>query len=138
MDRRDFTKKTLLTGCSLLTGSMLISSCTTTKSIQSQISENNTIQIKLAELSERNLLIVKIPELESSILLIKNNDEWKAVHMECTHIQCELALKKDLLVCPCHGSTFTTTGKVLTGPAHLDLPQLPTRLTDHFLEITFE
>lgn len=43
----------------------------------------------------------------------------------CTHMGCEVpAYKADAkeFMCPCHGSTFTNTGEVISGPARTRLP----------------
>jgi cytochrome b6-f complex iron-sulfur subunit len=40
-----------------------------------------------------------------------------AVSAVCTHLGCLIREKKGELVCPCHGSSFDLTGKVLQGPA---------------------
>ena len=137
MNRRDFTKKTLLTGCSILTGSFSITSCKSTKNILGTIQSTNSILVYLDQIADHNKVIIKNPDREAPILLYKRNDNWEATLMECTHIQCELSLKKDLLICPCHGSTFTMEGNVLNGPAKINLSRLHIRLTDKFLEISY-
>lgn len=54
-------------------------------------------------------------------------DEENKLHLvsaECTHLKCTLGWNQDELSwdCPCHGSRFTYTGKVINGPANFDLP----------------
>lgn len=48
----------------------------------------------------------------------------------CTHLQCIVNVEGERLVCPCHGSTYDRTGRVLRGPAERPLAQFPARLTD--------
>ena len=48
----------------------------------------------------------------------------------CTHVGCPISLWEQQthhLLCPCHQSTFDLgdNGKVIFGPAHRPLPQLP-------------
>ncbi|MGQ4560294.1 cytochrome bc1 complex Rieske iron-sulfur subunit [Dermabacteraceae bacterium P7054] len=53
----------------------------------------------------------------------------------CTHVGCPVALYEQQthhLLCPCHQSTFDVTdgAKVIFGPAHRPLPQLPIEVDD--------
>jgi Rieske Fe-S protein len=45
-----------------------------------------------------------------------------AISMVCTHQICLLKAAGSGFECPCHGSSFDITGKVLQGPARDDLP----------------
>lgn len=59
-------------------------------------------------------------------LTLQADGSISAVSMYCTHVCCELTYdptSKDLL-CYCHGSVFNTNGRVLRGPAYVDLPQI--------------
>jgi glycine/D-amino acid oxidase-like deaminating enzyme/nitrite reductase/ring-hydroxylating ferredoxin subunit len=54
-------------------------------------------------------------------------DEYGMLHIvsaECTHLKCTIGWNKDEQSwdCPCHGSRFDYEGKVLNGPANIDLP----------------
>jgi Rieske Fe-S protein len=44
----------------------------------------------------------------------------------CTHMTCTLRFNQltASLMCPCHGSHFEFDGKVINGPATIDLPRL--------------
>jgi Rieske Fe-S protein len=62
--------------------------------------------------------------------LIKNADGTLiAVSMLCTHVCCECSFDAALKVfyCPCHGSVFDLSGKVVRGPAVDDLPVIQLR-----------
>ncbi len=56
-------------------------------------------------------------------MLFDNGTEAWAISRRCTHLGCTVNYhEKDQLVeCPCHQSRFTSTGKVLHGPAKKDL-----------------
>ncbi len=50
------------------------------------------------------------------------NGKYAVYSLICTHLGCVVALDGDAFKCPCHGSTFSTTGTVTHGPATLPLP----------------
>lgn len=54
------------------------------------------------------------------------------VSAECTHLKCMLNWNGDEKSwdCPCHGSRFTYTGKVINGPANEDLPSFSERVKE--------
>lgn len=52
---------------------------------------------------------------------------FSALPATCTHQTCTVSgFNGGVYVCPCHGSQFSKTGQVLSGPAVLPLRQLPT------------
>ena len=61
-----------------------------------------------------------------NMLVLQPDGSLIAFSTLCTHVCCQLqydaALKE--LGCPCHGSIFDATGKVLQGPASVDLPRV--------------
>ncbi|MBW7996129.1 MAG: Rieske (2Fe-2S) protein [Candidatus Glassbacteria bacterium] len=62
--------------------------------------------------------ILKIKGQE--ILFIRECEEViRALDPECKHRKCtvEYDNEQNLIVCPCHGSTYDTKGEVLKGPA---------------------
>jgi Rieske Fe-S protein len=48
-------------------------------------------------------------------------DEVGAISAVCSHLGCTVLPATPNLECPCHGSTFDTTGKFLQGPANANL-----------------
>lgn len=55
----------------------------------------------------------------------------------CTHEQCEInGSNSGRFVCPCHGSIFSTTGSVITGPAISPLRNFATSFAGTTLTIT--
>jgi len=57
--------------------------------------------------------------------LIKNSDgSLTALSMLCTHVCCECSFDSasKVFYCPCHGSVFDMSGKVVRGPAAVNLP----------------
>jgi Rieske Fe-S protein len=55
----------------------------------------------------------------------------------CPHLGCKVGLPQNgVIVCPCHGSTFTMSGKVTTGPAKTDLYRFDATLNGTAVTIT--
>lgn len=53
----------------------------------------------------------------------------------CTHRNCHLTLNPDGYDCPCHGSSFTLEGNVVTGPADRPLRRLNVAMNSQGLEL---
>jgi cytochrome b6-f complex iron-sulfur subunit len=64
-------------------------------------------------------------------------DTFVALSAGCTHQACEItAFTGQTFVCPCHGSRFDTSGRVVTGPASSPLRQFQTQIAGDVLTIT--
>ncbi|MGP8125636.1 MAG: Rieske 2Fe-2S domain-containing protein [Nitrososphaerales archaeon] len=64
-------------------------------------------------------------------MLMKNADgSLTALSMLCTHVccQCSYSASTKTIYCPCHGSEFDSSGKVIRGPASADLPTISLRI----------
>ena len=61
--------------------------------------------------------------VEHDFILFVDKDGPRAVSRKCTHLGCRLnyRTKENDLLCPCHQSRFTITGKRVSGPAKIDL-----------------
>lgn len=60
-----------------------------------------------------------------------------AVTAQCTHEACVVSNTTGTsYVCPCHGSEFDTSGRVIVGPAFLPLRQFQTQFTNNILTIS--
>lgn len=68
-----------------------------------------------------------------------SDTEVVTVSRVCTHQACTVALPGKpgaTLDCPCHGSRFETSGKVVQGPAARALSTFPTRIVGNEVVIT--
>jgi len=62
---------------------------------------------------------------------------FTALTATCTHQVCTITgLSGSDFVCPCHGSTFDTNGRVVAGPAPAALHQYPAQLANGVLTIS--
>ena len=60
-----------------------------------------------------------------------------ALSKKCTHLGCSVPWHEGekKFICPCHGSTFDTAGKVLTPPALRPLDYYPIRLENGLIRV---
>jgi cytochrome b6-f complex iron-sulfur subunit len=64
-----------------------------------------------------------------NMLTLGSDGTLTAVSLLCTHVccQCEYVQSSNVIACPCHGSLFDPSGKLLRGPAYSDLPVIQLR-----------
>lgn len=63
------------------------------------------------------------------ILVIKHSDSDATVYSPvCPHLSCRVSFSEEKFKCPCHGSIFDQTGKVVGGPAPRPLDTLPHKI----------
>jgi len=69
-------------------------------------------------------------EKASAWVIIDEAGSLTAFAPACTHLGCAYRWesRKELFVCPCHGSEFSKTGEVVTGPAERPLDQFSTKV----------
>ena len=72
------------------------------------------------------------------VLVARTGDAaFTALSSICTHETCAItAYSGTTFVCPCHGSQFDASGKVLVGPARTSLRQYTTAFANDVLTIT--
>jgi cytochrome b6-f complex iron-sulfur subunit len=64
-------------------------------------------------------------------------DSFSALTSTCTHEACTITgFDNTNFVCPCHGSKFTTTGRVVNGPASAPLRTFATSFANNVLTIS--
>ena len=64
-------------------------------------------------------------------------DAFTALTAICTHENCTITgFRSPTYVCPCHGSQYSTSGAVLSGPATRSLRTFPTQFAGTTLTIT--
>jgi len=132
MERRKFLGSIFIgTGSALVLGSA-ISSCrsgtgdaSTNESQQVLLNDeltiaNDNIEVDLS-LAENAALLSTGGFIYNGDIIIANtgNNEYLAVASACTHMGCKVSYSTESgnFPCGCHGSEFSTTGAVITGPA---------------------
>jgi glycine/D-amino acid oxidase-like deaminating enzyme/nitrite reductase/ring-hydroxylating ferredoxin subunit len=83
---------------------------------------------KIGELAQLAPGEARVVKYEGHRLAIYKDENGKiyTLNSACTHIKCEVAWNtaEKTWDCPCHGSRFSYTGEMLTGPARKDLESL--------------
>jgi Rieske Fe-S protein len=84
---------------------------------------------KLSSMSPGTPVYFEYPAGYPNMLMLASDGTPYAVSLLCTHVCCELYLPPGTkeLYCQCHGSLFDLTGKVVRGPANVDLPGVTLR-----------
>jgi cytochrome b6-f complex iron-sulfur subunit len=61
---------------------------------------------------------------EEGFVVFRDAQGLYAISTTCTHLGCTVAITAQGFACPCHGSKFDPTGRVVAGPAPRALPWL--------------
>lgn len=61
---------------------------------------------------------------EENFVVFRDAKGLYAISTTCTHLGCTVAITAQGFACPCHGSKFDATGRVVGGPAPRALPWL--------------
>jgi cytochrome b6-f complex iron-sulfur subunit len=72
------------------------------------------------------------------VLVARTGDAtFSALSSACTHAACEITgFSGQVFVCPCHGSQFDASGRVVGGPAPASLRQYTTQFANGVLTIS--
>ncbi|MGB0390724.1 MAG: ubiquinol-cytochrome c reductase iron-sulfur subunit [Salibacteraceae bacterium] len=135
MKRRKFITLCCHGAITIPLGISFLQSCGTiyyaTFSLQSgllTVSRSEFINTKKNKQVPRSFVLIKTDGLNFPICLSKiSSDSYIASLLKCTHRNCELNVGGGIYSCPCHGSEFSITGKVLQGPADKNLQTFKTK-----------
>lgn len=58
---------------------------------------------------------------DQNIFVYRDHEAIKSVSAVCTHLGCTVQRTTEGFECPCHGSCYSDSGKVLSGPAPTSL-----------------
>jgi len=129
VDRKAFIK--MVSAGAVCGGLMpLFQGCITYRYADARI-EDKKLVVPKTVFQEDDFVLIRNPRQKAPVYLRKNTEgEVTALLLECTHKQCTVNPAGDRLSCPCHGSTFDTSGKVLEGPARRKLHQYKVETTE--------
>lgn len=128
MDRRDF----LGAGCAAVAGLALPACASFVATPVTPV--NGTVRLPVRNYPQLEqpggFLRLRAPDETLLYVLNQDNGSYVVVSPVCTHLGCIVNVDGALLLCPCHGSTYDRTGRVLHGPAERPLRRFDARLEE--------
>ena len=98
--------------------------------------EAGSIVVPRRELDGLDGVLVEHPSLDFPLYVHRaSGDEYTAVLTRCMHRGCTVEPTDGRLICPCHGSQYTSAGAVLKGPTQRPLIRFPVRADAEHLYI---
>ena len=122
INRRDFLK---LASAGLLTASGLISAAALFRFLSYSTEPATQSEFDLGDASNFPVGSLKVVA-DIPAVIIHDENGFSAISLICTHLGCTVEQDADGFSCPCHGSKYSSDGKVLQGPAKKSLPTLLT------------
>lgn len=137
VNRRDFLKTSFKT---IAIGSLALSAIDIKKLIaESEDKGNTTDAMKVINVGDYPELSSVGGQVQIGKVSISRTGQSKflALSTICTHKKCDVDSTGNGFECPCHGSTFSKTGKVLIGPATKNLKSFKTTYNAEANTLTF-
>ena len=101
--------------------------------------QKNTMLVPAVQLLQVNpFLLVRENSLEYDVLIVKKNNGYQAMYLQCTHENNPLMVGEKKITCAAHGSEFSLDGEVLKGPADKPLKHFETKIIDNNLVINIK
>ncbi len=141
LSRRNFLKSALVASSGVLVGRLVDpdrvgAGTVSTNSVEIDLSTYDELQ---ADGGFKVIKEVQIGDLTDNLIIVrKSENEYLVFSSICRHKKCNVRYKgdRDLFVCPCHGSNYDMTGKVVKGPSTGNLPQYLAKVSGRKLVIT--
>ena len=92
-------------------------------------SESNSTTQKTINISDYPALqkVGGYAMISDTVIVIRNSQtKFTALNTTCTHKKCDVEYTGSKFECPCHGSEYSKSGKVLNGPAKKNLKKYST------------
>lgn len=146
MDRKDFLKTCGFACVGGIGMAAILQSCTSTKILSGIISADNLV-VSISDFETKNgnntyfkkYIVIQNDILQYPICVYrKNENEYTALWMRCTHQGTELQVFGDKLQCPAHGSEYDSRGTVQNGPADIKLRTFPVTIEKDQLKISLK
>jgi len=141
MNRRDSIQKFLLGGTVLLLAPSALKSCSKDPELDPggyTPPAGTKINIDLSQPENAVLNIIGGSKIVQTILVVNTGASYISLSSICTHEGCAVGYDSasSSILCPCHGSKFTTTGSIVNGPASTPLKSYPVSKSGNILTIS--
>src|SRR6188768_1404871 len=123
-NRRDFLKTSLK---SIAIGSLALSAIDV-KKLLAEAEHSPSSVSKVINLSDYPALgsVGGNADVGKAMVFRTGDSKFMTISTVCTHKKCDVDFDGSGFECPCHGSTYTKTGKVTNGPATKNLKSYKT------------
>src|SRR5688500_19457097 len=144
MNRKEFVRTCGVACIGSLAMGTILGSCTSTHYFAKSAFNNGQLTVKKSEFTivekdksrQRQYVLLENDQYDFPIYLYKHHEaEYSALLLKCTHKGCEVRPQGDDLICPCHGSEFTSRGIVQQPPAEQNLHSFKTTNDDENIYI---
>lgn len=101
-----------------------------------QVGKKDTIIVAGSMDNFKPNTVTAIPQGQFYLACLEDGS-FLAMSRTCTHLGCSVPWdeKEHKFICPCHGSTFSLTGEVLTAPAPRPLDTFPVRIENRIIKV---
>lgn len=79
--------------------------------------------------------------MQNNVYVVPNGKNGlKVLSSVCPHLGCAVRWveKEDKFICPCHGGTFTPSGKYISGPPLRGMDELESKVENGMLKVRFQ
>jgi len=143
MKRRKFIKSCCYTTIGITLAGSVLQSCgsiyyasVSRNANRLVIAKSEFWYLKKDKKVNRSFVLIKLENSEFPICIYKIKEGiYIASLLKCTHRSCELNVGGGIYSCPCHGSEFSVSGKVLEGPAEADLKTFKIETDNEYIYI---
>ncbi len=127
--RRQFLERTTAVGAGLAISAVGCAAGMTKVVTLATPEQDGRVIVDIAQYRELDTVggaIQILPNNGQAFILVRSDEStFRALSSVCTHLGCDVRLNRFGFRCPCHGSAFDFTGKVVTGPASEPLAAYP-------------
>jgi Rieske Fe-S protein len=115
-----------LVGLGVILGSIKIPSPSSSPSGQAQVASASRPIANTNGIQVDSPVYFQYPAGYPNVLFKRSDGTLEAYSLLCTHVCCECSYiaSSNVYYCPCHGSVFDSSGRVVRGPAAYPLPSI--------------